>query len=75
MCESDSKLEEISAIGNGSTFTSMAFQGRAQEMGVLNRYSRFLSEPAYLEPLRRFPELADVSRELFDMEPPKGIHI
>ncbi len=72
--ESDIGLNEVSKLGCGSSFDKYAFQGCAQKMRVLNRYETVMYFPAYREPLREHPELADISRELFDFEPPEGIH-
>jgi hypothetical protein len=71
--ESDAGLNSISSIGSGSTFDGQRFQNNAQQMKVLTRYKAMASSPGYLEGLRQYPELQDVSRELFDMEPPKEL--
>lgn len=78
--KSDVGLQELmynknEFIGNGSTFDGVLYHNQAQNMKVLTRYERFLDDDEYITPLRQHPELADVARELFNMEPPKGIHI
>jgi hypothetical protein len=77
--ESDAGLQELMRsnnefIGNGSTFDRTRYHKNAQHMKVLTRYQKFLADDKYLTPLRQHLELADIARELFNMEPPKGIY-
>lgn len=74
MPESDKNLHSVGNIGD-STFDMRRFDGQAHKMKVLSRYKHVMNDPDYYEPLRRHPELADISRELFDFEPPGGIHV
>jgi hypothetical protein len=72
--ESDDGLDHVSSLGEGSSFDGMAYQGMARQMGVLTRYEHVMHLPDYVEPLRARPELADISREIFDLDPPEGIY-
>jgi hypothetical protein len=74
LCESDDNLQRVAANGGGSSFDDTQYDGRAQDMAVLSRFEQVMHLPAYKEPLRKYPDLADISRELFDFEPPQGIH-
>ena len=74
MMGSDVGLNNVSEIGNQGSFDGGGFHGRAQEMAVLTRFERVMAFPAYRQPLQAYPELADISRELFDLEPPVGLH-
>jgi len=74
MSTCDDGMEKIPDIGSGSTFDGMLYQGRAQEMSVLTRYKTVQHLPAYYKPLQQHPELANISREFFNMEPPEGLY-
>lgn len=67
--ENDSTINTVSKFGSGSTFDSLNMDGKAQNMKVLERYKKVLHLRDYVVPLRRFPELCDISKELFNMEP------
>ncbi len=73
--ESDQSLNQVAGLGGGSSFDLNAFHNRAQKMNVLKRYESVMHIPDYIEPLRKYPELADISRELFELEPPENIHV
>jgi len=44
----DRSLRRVPACAGGSSFDGVAFHGRAQEMGVLERWRAFGHEPSYL---------------------------
>jgi len=70
----DTSLNCVTTVG-ASTFDAIyEYQGRAQDMAVLTRYEQVRHQPDYYEPLRQYPELADIAREVFDFEPPAGLH-
>lgn len=71
---SDAGLNKVSELCCGSSFDAYNFQAEAQQMKVLERYKRVLHLPAYTQPLLDYPELADISRELFDLEPPENLY-
>lgn len=73
MVESDETLEQLPKFdfGVGSTFNAREYDGRAQQMKVLNRWEQVKDDPHFYEPLRANPQLADIARDLFDFEPPK----
>jgi hypothetical protein len=45
-----------------------------REWNLEESYEHVMHLPDYVEPLRARPELADISREIFDLDPPEGIY-
>ena len=74
LCESDKGLNHVAEVCCGSSFDGYAYQDQAQNMKVLELHKAVQHLPAYYQPLRNHPELADISRELFDFEPPEGLY-
>jgi hypothetical protein len=72
--ESDVGLDSLAKIAGPSTFDGYSKQGKAQEMRVLERWKRMRDYPSYLNVFASYPQLADISSELFDFEPPEGLH-
>jgi hypothetical protein len=66
----------ISPLCNGSTFDDMRYATDAQNMSVLTRYKQTCILPAYIDGLRNYPELLEISREIFNLDvPPEIQHI
>jgi hypothetical protein len=70
LINTDRGINTVSPVGEGSTFDKFAYDNRAQEMPVFNRWELVKDDPEYMMPLKEYPELANISRKLFDFEPP-----
>lgn len=65
----DAGLNEVSKFGGGSTFDGMGFQGRAQQMKVINRWETWSDSQRFLDCLT--PELIEFSEDYFKFRPIK----
>ena len=61
----DGGLNTISEFGNGSSFDNMAYNGRAQEMDVLNRYRYYNSDSEYSALMKEHAETLFLSDSYF----------
>lgn len=64
----DATFDYMPDFGGGSSFEGFAYQNRAHEMNVLERWKVFANDAAY----RKFfadPELVELGQELFGMSP------
>jgi hypothetical protein len=60
----DGGIEEVAGTGGGSSFSSREYNGRAQEMDVLNRWTVFRNDPEYLKAIRN-PTLIEYAERIF----------
>lgn len=63
----DNGLNDILTNGGGSSFTKLDYQGKAQEMDVLNRYKLCLDNKDYLDLID--DEIRDLSERYFGFVP------
>jgi hypothetical protein len=61
-------LNKVSQHGKGSSFDKRSYDGRAQEMDVLERWRKFSSDKVFLSLFN--PEIRRLSRQLFNMDLP-----
>lgn len=61
---SDDGISEVPHFGKGSSFDGLSYDGRAQEMEVLDRWKLFVGDPEYLE-FFSDPEIYDLSELVF----------
>lgn len=58
----------VSPFGGGSSFDGMGYDGRADQMQLLQRWREFIDEPGYLK-LLAHSELLGASARIFGVEP------
>jgi hypothetical protein len=66
--ESQGQWNVVSGAGQGSSFDGLSFQGRAGEMGVLDRYRKYLANPKYMK-LLKDKELVGLAEQYFGFNP------
>jgi hypothetical protein len=59
----DVGLENVADFGFGSSFDFRAFDGRAQEMKVLERWQQYREDPRYIEAISSHPDVATLMAE------------
>ncbi|MFC1884490.1 hypothetical protein ACFL2O_06955 [Thermodesulfobacteriota bacterium] len=59
----DAGLNEVARFGNGSSFDARKYDGRAQEMDVLNRWKEFDDDPLMARMMT--DELLELNKSLF----------
>lgn len=60
---SDAGRQRVCATHGGSSFDGLAFDGRADEMRVLERWRAYADDPRFLEPLD--PEVFELAERIF----------
>jgi len=63
----DATLQTVSKYGSDSSFDQRAFDGKATQMNVFERWKEFLDDPVFRE-LTEDDELHALNRELFDFD-------
>lgn len=61
----DAGIENVNGCGGGSSFEGRAFYGKAQEMPVLERWKKYVDNPAYRKIFRDNPQLLVYSEKIF----------
>lgn len=61
---SERGVDEVSTIGGGSSFDHTAFEGRASQMPILNRWLRHRDNPHFLS-VAECPEIRELSQRYF----------
>jgi hypothetical protein len=59
----DAGLNEVARFGNGSSFDARGYDGKAQEMDVLNRWKEFVDDPFMKRMVT--DELMELNKHLF----------
>jgi len=67
--KTDGSFTSVPPNGHGSSFDKRSFDGRGNEMEVLERYKHFLRHKPYLKLLKKYPELIEISKTHFDFYP------
>lgn len=63
----DLGIEEIPSFGGGSSFKPLDYSGNGKELGVLDRWQEFRTDPQYLS-FFKDPELLALSKRIFGDE-------
>ena len=68
----DRGVDSVSALGNGSSFDSTEFDGRAQEMKVLDRWKEIKPNKlsGFMQKLRKNPQVLEYAKMIFQMDFP-----
>jgi hypothetical protein len=65
----DAGKERVPSTGDGSSFDGQAFDRRASEMLVLERWRHYADDEPYLDAVMH-PDAVELSERVFDMQPP-----
>lgn len=72
---SDIGLERVLNIGGGSSFDLLKYDGRAQEMKVLRRWTRYYNDREYAKKVLGDSEARGLNQRIFSFAPPRIIHL
>lgn len=65
----DKGLQEVLSIGAGSSFDKTKFDGKAQQMDVLNRWKKFEGDRTYQNYLSEYSRAVKLSIQIFNFNP------
>ena len=65
----DAGKERVPSTGDGSSFDGQAFDRRASEMLVLERWRHYVNDKSYLDAVMH-PAAVEMSERVFEMKPP-----
>lgn len=67
--ETDYGLNDVSKVfGEGSSFDKDKFNGKANQMKVLNRYEQYVNDKKYIDLINKFPEANILNKKIFGFD-------